>query len=61
MELTADIGKGYVPAIANRPADAAIGLIPVDALYSPVRRAQRRRPIVSHEGTKARRRSQCGS
>lgn len=37
MELTADIGKGYVPAIANRPADAPIGLIPVDALYSPVR------------------------
>ena len=37
MELTADIGKGYVPATANRPADAPIGLIPVDALYSPVR------------------------
>jgi DNA-directed RNA polymerase subunit alpha len=37
MELTADIGKGYVPAVANRPADAPIGLIPVDALYSPVR------------------------
>ena len=37
MELTADIGKGYVPAAANRPADAPIGLIPVDALYSPVR------------------------
>jgi DNA-directed RNA polymerase subunit alpha len=37
MELTADIGKGYVPASANRPADAPIGLIPVDALYSPVR------------------------
>jgi DNA-directed RNA polymerase subunit alpha len=37
MELTADVGKGYVPAAANRPADAAIGLIPVDALYSPVR------------------------
>jgi DNA-directed RNA polymerase subunit alpha len=37
MELTADIGKGYVPSQANRPADAAIGLIPVDALYSPVR------------------------
>src|SRR5438067_10957287 len=37
MELTVDIGKGYVPAIANRPADAPIGLIPVDALYSPVR------------------------
>ena len=37
MELTADIGKGYVPSAANRPADAPIGLVPVDALYSPVR------------------------
>jgi DNA-directed RNA polymerase subunit alpha len=37
MELTADIGKGYVPAAANRPVDAPIGLIPVDSLYSPVR------------------------
>jgi DNA-directed RNA polymerase subunit alpha len=37
MELTADIGKGYVPAAANRPVDAPIGLIPIDALYSPVR------------------------
>ena len=37
MELTVDIGKGYVPAAANRPADAPIGLIPIDALYSPVR------------------------
>jgi DNA-directed RNA polymerase subunit alpha len=37
MELTVDIGKGYVAAAANRPADAPIGLIPVDALYSPVR------------------------
>src|SRR3954466_12672061 len=37
MELTVDIGKGYVPSAANRPADAPIGLIPVDALYSPVR------------------------
>ena len=37
VELTADIGKGYVPAASNRPVDAPIGLIPVDALYSPVR------------------------
>ena len=37
MEFTADVGKGYVAAVANRPADAPIGLIPVDALYSPVR------------------------
>jgi len=37
MELTADTGKGYVAAAANRPADAPIGLVPVDALYSPVK------------------------
>jgi len=37
MELTVDVGKGYVAAAANRPADAPIGVIPVDALYSPVR------------------------
>jgi DNA-directed RNA polymerase subunit alpha len=37
MELTAETGKGYQPAAANRPADAPIGLIPVDALYGPVR------------------------
>src|SRR6476659_90149 len=37
IELMVDIGKGYQPAQANRPADAPIGLIPVDALYSPVR------------------------
>ena len=37
MELAANVGKGYVPASANRPVDAPIGLIPVDALYSPVR------------------------
>jgi DNA-directed RNA polymerase subunit alpha len=37
MELTADTGKGYVPAAANRPADAPIGLVPIDALYAPVK------------------------
>ncbi|MDO9709997.1 DNA-directed RNA polymerase subunit alpha [Paracraurococcus lichenis] len=38
MELTVNTGKGYVPAAMNRPEDAPIGLIPVDAIYSPVRR-----------------------
>ncbi|MGL4541490.1 MAG: DNA-directed RNA polymerase subunit alpha [Polymorphobacter sp.] len=37
MELTVAAGKGYVPAADNRPVDAPIGLVPVDALYSPVR------------------------
>jgi len=36
MELTVSSGKGYVTAENNRPEDAPIGLIPVDALFSPV-------------------------
>src|SRR5215217_6821745 len=42
MELTAETGKGYVPAASNRPVDAPIGIIPVDALYSPVRQVSYR-------------------
>jgi DNA-directed RNA polymerase subunit alpha len=42
MEFTVQMGKGYVPASANRPEDAPIGLIPVDAIYSPVRRVSYR-------------------
>jgi DNA-directed RNA polymerase subunit alpha len=38
MELTVDTGKGYVAAERNRAEDAPIGLIPVDSLYSPVRK-----------------------
>ncbi|MFY0637409.1 DNA-directed RNA polymerase subunit alpha [Maricaulis maris] len=38
MEFTINTGKGYVPSERNRPEDAPIGLIGVDALYSPVKR-----------------------
>ena len=38
MEFTAAMGKGYVAAERNRPDDAPIGLIPVDSLYSPVKK-----------------------
>jgi len=38
MELTVETGKGYVPADKNRPEDAPIGLISVDALYSPIKK-----------------------
>src|ERR1700709_1304637 len=42
MEFTVNTGKGYVPAERNRPEDAPIGLIPVDSLYSPVRKVSYR-------------------
>ncbi len=38
IEFTADMGKGFVPSERNRPDDAPIGLIPVDSLYSPVKK-----------------------
>jgi DNA-directed RNA polymerase subunit alpha len=38
MELTVEVGKGYVPAAQNRPDDSSIGLIPVDAIFSPVQK-----------------------
>ena len=38
MELTVNTGNGYVAADKNRPEDAPIGLIPVDAIYSPVKK-----------------------
>ena len=38
MELTVNTGKGYVPAEKNKPEDAPIGLMPIDAIYSPVKK-----------------------
>ncbi|MCR9235052.1 MAG: DNA-directed RNA polymerase subunit alpha [Alphaproteobacteria bacterium] len=42
IEFTVNTGKGYVSAERNRPEDAPIGLIPVDSLYSPVRKVSYR-------------------
>lgn len=38
MELTLNHGRGYVPAERNKPPQTIIGVIPVDSLYSPVRK-----------------------
>ncbi len=38
VEMTVGLGKGYVAADFNRPEDAPIGLIPIDALYGPVKK-----------------------
>ena len=38
MEMTVESGVGYVPATQNRPEDAPIGLIPVDSVFSPIRK-----------------------
>ena len=38
MELTVNSGKGYVPAELNKQDDPPLGLIPVDSLFSPVKK-----------------------
>ncbi|MCB1882515.1 MAG: DNA-directed RNA polymerase subunit alpha [Geminicoccaceae bacterium] len=38
LELTVSTGKGYVAASLNKAEDAPIGLISIDAIYSPVRK-----------------------
>ncbi|BGE86038.1 MULTISPECIES: DNA-directed RNA polymerase subunit alpha [Methylosinus] len=42
VEFTVATGKGYVPADRNRAEDAPIGLIPIDSLYSPVKKVSYR-------------------
>ena len=38
MELTVNVGRGYVPAEKNKTATMPIGTIPIDALFSPARK-----------------------
>ncbi|HEU4838849.1 MAG TPA: DNA-directed RNA polymerase subunit alpha [Micavibrio sp.] len=38
MEMVVNTGKGYRPAALNRPEEAPVGLIPVDSVFSPVRK-----------------------
>ena len=38
MELTVSTGKGYVPAYMNKSSDMPIGVIAVDAIYSPIKK-----------------------
>ncbi|MDA8122377.1 MAG: DNA-directed RNA polymerase subunit alpha [Deltaproteobacteria bacterium] len=38
MELTVKLGKGYVPAERNLEEGAPIGAIPIDAIFSPIKK-----------------------
>lgn len=38
MDMIVGSGKGYVPAYLNKPENAPIGVIPIDAIFSPVTR-----------------------
>lgn len=38
MELTADMGRGYNNAEKNKKADQPIGVLPIDSIYTPVKK-----------------------
>lgn len=38
IDMNVEPGRGYVPSEHNKPAGAPIGLIPIDSIFSPVRR-----------------------
>ena len=38
MEMNVSSGKGYVPAVLNKPEEPPLGLIPIDCLFSPVKK-----------------------
>ena len=38
MELTVNVGRGYVPAERNKTPTMPIGTIPIDALFCPIRK-----------------------
>ena len=38
MEMTVRMGKGYVPAERNLEENAPIGTIPIDAIFSPIKK-----------------------
>ncbi len=38
MEMTVEKGRGYVPAERNKKPNQSIGVIPVDSIFSPVRK-----------------------
>jgi len=40
MEMTAQRGRGYVPAERNKKGDGVIGVIPVDSIFTPIRRVK---------------------
>ena len=37
MEISINKGRGYVPAEENKPLDAEFGLIPLDAIFTPIK------------------------
>ncbi len=40
MELTINKGRGYVPAVENRPVEGEFGIIPIDSIFTPIKKVK---------------------
>ncbi|MFV0265993.1 DNA-directed RNA polymerase subunit alpha [Maribellus luteus] len=37
MEITINKGRGYVPAVENKPVEEEFGVIPIDSIFTPIK------------------------
>tara|TARA_R110001583_G_scaffold15005_5_gene62194 strand:- start:28558 stop:29550 length:993 start_codon:yes stop_codon:yes gene_type:complete len=37
LDLTINKGRGYIPSVENKPVDAEFGVIPIDAIHTPIK------------------------
>ncbi len=40
LEITINKGRGYVPAIENKPVEAEFGVIPIDSIFTPIKKVK---------------------
>ncbi len=40
MEITIGKGRGYVPAVENKPVEEEFGVIPIDSIFTPIKNVQ---------------------
>ena len=38
LEMTIEKGRGYVPAEENQPSEPVVGMIPIDAIFTPIKK-----------------------
>ena len=40
MELTINKGRGYVPSVENKPVEEEFGVIPIDSIFTPIKKVK---------------------
>ncbi|NQU86921.1 MAG: DNA-directed RNA polymerase subunit alpha [Mariniphaga sp.] len=40
LEISISKGRGYVPAIENKPVESEFGVIPIDSIYTPIKQVK---------------------